>query len=65
MASFHAFTAGMFSSDKLHLLQADSEGLRSLVTDRLAELVNRLPASIDAAAPPRSPKSAYGTGWSF
>ncbi|MGZ5846898.1 MAG: URC4/urg3 family protein [Ramlibacter sp.] len=37
VASFHAFTAGMFSSDKLRPLQADSEGLRALVTDHLAE----------------------------
>ncbi|HYD77962.1 URC4/urg3 family protein [Ramlibacter sp.] len=39
VASFHAFTAGMFSSDRLHPLQADAEGLRSLVTDRLAEVL--------------------------
>ncbi|TFZ08146.1 URC4/urg3 family protein [Ramlibacter humi] len=37
VASFHAFTAGMFSSDKLRPLQVDAEGLRSLVTDRLAQ----------------------------
>jgi hypothetical protein len=37
VASFHAFTAGMFSSDKLRPLQADAEGLRGLVTDRLAQ----------------------------
>jgi hypothetical protein len=36
VASFHAFTAGMFSSDKLRPLQVDTEGLRSVVTDRLA-----------------------------
>ncbi len=36
VASFHAFTAGLFSSDKNHLLQADSAGLRGLVTDHLA-----------------------------
>jgi hypothetical protein len=36
VASFHAFTAGMFSSDKLRPLQVDAEGLRSVVTDRLA-----------------------------
>jgi hypothetical protein len=36
VASFHAFTAGMFSSDKDHPFQADSEGLRAVVTDRLA-----------------------------
>ena len=36
VASFHAFTAGLFSSDKQHPLQADSAGLRGLVTDHLA-----------------------------
>jgi hypothetical protein len=36
VASFHAFIAGLFSSDKDHPLQADSEGLRGLVTDHLA-----------------------------
>jgi hypothetical protein len=36
VASFHAFTSGMFSSDKDHPLQADAQGLRALVTDRLA-----------------------------
>lgn len=36
VASFHAFTSGMFSSDKAHPLQADAEGLRSFVTDHLA-----------------------------
>lgn len=39
VASFHAFMGGMFSSDTLHPLQADSEGLRSLVTDRLAQVL--------------------------
>ena len=37
VASFHAFTSGMFSSDPAHPLQADAAGLRALVTDRLAE----------------------------
>ncbi|RYF36328.1 MAG: DUF1688 family protein, partial [Comamonadaceae bacterium] len=37
VASFHAFTAGMFSSDKLRPLQVDAAGLRSVVTDRLAQ----------------------------
>jgi hypothetical protein len=37
VASFHAFCAGMFSSDKLRPLQVDSEGLRALPTDRLAQ----------------------------
>ena len=36
VASFHAFTSGMFSSDKDPPLQADAEGLRGLVTDHLA-----------------------------
>jgi hypothetical protein len=36
VASFHAFTAGLFSSDTNHPCQADSEGLRGLVTDHLA-----------------------------
>ena len=37
VASFHAFCAGMFSGDKLRPLQVDSEGLRALPTDRLAQ----------------------------
>jgi len=36
VASFHAFTSGMFSSDKLRPLQVDAQGLRAIVTDRLA-----------------------------
>jgi hypothetical protein len=36
VASFHAFTAGLFSSDKDRPLQADAAGLRGLVTDHLA-----------------------------
>lgn len=36
VASFHAFTAGLFSSRSGHPLQADSTGLRSLATDHLA-----------------------------
>ncbi|MGV3569301.1 MAG: URC4/urg3 family protein [Ramlibacter sp.] len=36
VASFHAFTSGLFSSDKDRPWQADSEGLRALVTDHLA-----------------------------
>ena len=35
VASFHAFTAGMFSSDKDRPLQVDARGLRALVTDHL------------------------------
>ncbi|MDB5861016.1 MAG: hypothetical protein JWQ76_4705 [Ramlibacter sp.] len=36
VASFHAFTSGMFSSDKDHPLQVDAKGLRGLVTAHLA-----------------------------
>ena len=36
IASYHAFTSGLFSSDRNHPCQADSAGLRGLVTDRLA-----------------------------
>jgi hypothetical protein len=36
VASFHAFVAGLFSSDKDHALRVDSAGLRGLVTDHLA-----------------------------
>lgn len=36
VASFHAFTAGLFSSDKNHPCQVDAAGLRGLVTDHLA-----------------------------
>lgn len=36
VASFHAFMAGMFSSDKNHPLRVDSVGLRGVVTDHLA-----------------------------
>ena len=36
VASFHAFTAGLFSSDKNRPCQVDSAGLRGLVTDHLA-----------------------------
>ncbi len=36
VASFHAFTAGLFSSDKNRPCQADSAGLRGLATDHLA-----------------------------
>jgi hypothetical protein len=37
VASFHAFTAGLFSSDPDQPLQADAAGLRALSGDRLAE----------------------------
>jgi hypothetical protein len=36
VASFHAFTSGLFSSDRNHPLRVDAEGLRALVTDHLA-----------------------------
>ncbi len=37
VASFHAFTSGLFSSDPERPLQADAAGLRALVGDRLAQ----------------------------
>jgi hypothetical protein len=37
VASFHAFTSGLFSSDPDHPLQADAAGLKGLVTDRLGD----------------------------
>jgi Protein of unknown function (DUF1688) len=37
VASFHAFTAGLFSSDPARPLQVDAKGLRGLVTDHLAQ----------------------------
>ena len=37
VASFHAFTSGLFSSDPDRPLQADAAGLRALVTDRLGD----------------------------
>ncbi|MBI2770867.1 MAG: URC4/urg3 family protein [Burkholderiales bacterium] len=36
VASFHAFMAGLFSSDKSRPLQVDAAGLRGLVADHLA-----------------------------
>jgi hypothetical protein len=36
VASFHAFTSGLFSSDPARPLQVDSTGLRALVPDHLA-----------------------------
>ncbi len=36
VASFHAFTAGLFSSDRDRPLQADAKGLRALQEDHLA-----------------------------
>jgi hypothetical protein len=37
VASFHAFTSGLFSSDPDRPLQADAAGLRGLVSDRLGD----------------------------
>lgn len=37
VASYHAFTSGLFSGDKLRPLQVDATGLRALPTDRLAQ----------------------------
>lgn len=37
VASFHAFTSGLFSSDRNHPLRADAAGLRALITDRLGD----------------------------
>lgn len=37
VASFHAFTAGLFSSDKDHPWQVDAQGLRALSADHLAQ----------------------------
>ena len=37
VASFHAFTSGMFSSDAANPLQADAAGLRGVITDRLGQ----------------------------
>lgn len=45
VASFHAFMAGMFSSDPAKPLQADAAGLRGLVGDRLAQAFQVSPAN--------------------
>jgi len=45
VASFHAFMAGMFSSDPARPLQADADGLRGLVGDRLAAAFQVSPAN--------------------
>jgi len=45
VASFHAFMAGMFSSDPARPLQADAAGLRGLVGDRLAQAFQVSPAN--------------------
>jgi hypothetical protein len=45
VASFHAFTGGLFSSDAGKPLQADAQGLRALVTDHLARAFQVTPAN--------------------
>lgn len=45
VASLHAFTSGLFSSDKDRPCQADAKGLRALVTDRLAQALQVTPAN--------------------
>ncbi len=45
VASFHAFMAGMFSSNPAKPLQADAAGLRGVVGDRLAEAFQVSPAN--------------------
>jgi uncharacterized protein DUF1688 len=45
VASFHAFVAGLFSSDKDHPLRADSAGLRGLQNDHLASAFQVSPAN--------------------
>ena len=45
VASFHAFTAGLFSSDRTHPLRADAAGLRGLVSDHLASAFQVGPAN--------------------
>lgn len=45
VASLHAFTSGLFSSDKNRPCQADAKGLRALVTDRLAQALQVTPAN--------------------
>jgi hypothetical protein len=47
VASFHAFTSGLFSSDKDHPLQVDANGLRGLVTEHLGV---RLPGAREQPA---------------
>ena len=45
VASWHAFTGGVFSSDAAHPLQVDAAGLRKLSVDRLAEAFQCAPAN--------------------
>lgn len=44
VASFHAFTAGLFSSDQDRPFQVDARGLRGLATDHLARAFQSTPA---------------------
>ncbi|MFD0667504.1 URC4/urg3 family protein [Ramlibacter sp. MAHUQ-53] len=45
VASFHAFCAGLFSSDRDRPLQADARGLRALATDHLAQAFQVTPTN--------------------
>ncbi len=45
VATVHAFTAGLFSSDKDHPCQVDARGLRGLSTDHLARAFQSTPAN--------------------
>lgn len=45
VASFHAFTAGMFSSRADAPLQVDAQGLRGVITERLAQAFQATPAN--------------------
>jgi hypothetical protein len=45
VASFHAFTSGLFSSDRNHPLRADAAGLRALITDRLGDAFQVSPSN--------------------
>ncbi|MES2185238.1 MAG: URC4/urg3 family protein [Pseudomonadota bacterium] len=45
VASFHAFAAGLFSSDADRPLQVDAVGLRALLTDKLAQAFQVSPAN--------------------
>ena len=45
IASFHAFMAGLFSSNQSRPLQADARGLQALTTDRLARAFQVAPSN--------------------
>jgi hypothetical protein len=45
IASWHAFCAGVFSSDAAHPLQVDAAGLRTLTVERLAQVFQCGPAN--------------------